>query len=422
MKQTPFWVEDHPRPRDITSELPAEADVLIVGSGLTGLTAALRLSRGGKTAVVVDSGEIASGASSINGGMVSPDIKAGIQMIFDRHGPELGREMWQATVRSVDIVSDLAASESIDAQIVRGGMAALGSDQATHAKFERNVAWYRENVGVDWEVLGPDRVGEVVGGNHFTTALFEPEGMGIQPARFVFGIARRASSAGAILVEQCQARSFEARGAGFRVETSAGTINAGEVVLATNGYTTAEPSPALARTVVPVGSYIIVTEPLGERASSIFPKGSMTYTKKRLLNYMRRTPDDRILIGGRRNLHTGLDLPESAADLKRQLVGFFPELEDVPITHVWGGKLAVPFDLVPHMGRVDGAWYALGYAGHGVGLSTLMGHELGGMILGEEPPSVFTKVPHPTRFYYRGNPWFLSPASVLYRALDRVNR
>jgi glycine/D-amino acid oxidase-like deaminating enzyme len=137
---------------------------------------------------------------------------------------------------------------------------------------------------------------------------------------------------------------------------------------------------------------------------------------------MRRTPDDRILIGGRRNLHFGLGLEESAADLQRQLLGYFPDLDGVAITHVWGGKLAVPFDLVPHMGRIDGAWYALGYAGHGVGLSTLMGHELGGMLLGEERPSVFTKVPHPRRFYYRGNPWFLTPASILYRTLDRLNR
>ncbi|HSK07589.1 MAG TPA: FAD-dependent oxidoreductase [Acidimicrobiia bacterium] len=422
MKQTPFWVEEHPRPEDITSDLPAESDVLVVGSGLTGLSAALRLARGGRSVSVVDAGDIASGASSVNGGMVSPDIKAGIKLIFDRHGPELGGEMWRATMRSVDIVSDLAAAESIDAGIVRGGMAALGIGERAQRAFERTLAWYEENVGVEWEVLGPERVGEVVGESRFTTALFEPEGMGIQPARFVFGLAERAARAGAVLVADCEVISFQREGPGFRVETTAGQARAGHLVLATNGYTTTRPSPELARRVVPVGSYIIVTEPIGDRAAAVFPGGAMTYTKKRLLNYMRRTPDDRILIGGRRNLHTGLDLEQSAEALYGQLVGYFPHLDGVAISHVWGGKLGVPFDLVPHMGQVEGAWYALGYAGHGVGLSTLMGHELGGMLLGEEPPSVFTKVPHPTRFYYRGRPWFLTPASLLYRALDRLGR
>jgi len=422
VKHTPFWVEEHPRPENITSDLPGEADVLIVGSGLTGLTAALRLARGGKSVVVVDSGEIASGASSVNGGMVSPDIKAGIKVIFEQFGQELGREMWQATVRSVDIVSDLAATESIDAKIMRGGMAALGIGPDAQARFEQSVSWYREQVGVDWEVLGPGRVGEVIGHGPFTTAIFEPEGFGIQPARFVFGLASSAAAAGARLVSHCEATSFEKDGPGFLVLTAEGPVRVGEIVLATNGYTTDRPSAELARRIVPVGSYIVVTEPIADRATAIFPGGAMTYTKKRLLNYMRRTPDGRILIGGRRNLHTGLDLGESAAALRGQLIGYFPQLEDVPLTHVWGGKLAVPFDLVPHMGQVDGAWYALGYAGHGVGLSTLMGHELAGMLLGEEPPSVFTKVPHPTRFYYRGNPWFLTPASILYRTLDRLNR
>lgn len=422
MRHTPFWVEEHPRPGGITSELPPEADVVIVGSGLTGLTAALRLARGGRSVAVVDAGEIASGASSINGGMVSPDIKAGIKLIFARHGPELGREMWQATVRSVDIVSDLADTEGIDMRIMRGGMAALGIGPDSQASFEQSVSWYREHVGVEWEVLGPGRIEEVIGAGPFTTAIYEPEGFGIQPARFVFGIAERAAAAGALLVPNCEAISYQHEPSGFRVVTSSGTVRAGEVVLATNGYTTAHPSSELARRIVPVGSYIVVTEPIEELATGLFPGGAMTYTKKRLLNYMRRTPDGRVLIGGRRNLHTGLDLEESAAALRVQLVGYFPQLADVPLTHVWGGKLAVPFDLVPHMGQVDGAWYALGYAGHGVGLSTLMGHELGGMLLGEDPPSVFTKIPHPTRFYYRGKPWFLTPASVLYRTLDRLNR
>jgi glycine/D-amino acid oxidase-like deaminating enzyme len=205
------------------------------------------------------------------------------------------------------------------------------------------------------------------------------------------------------------------------VSTARGKVNAGEVILATNGYTTRKPLPRLAKKVVAIGSYIIVTEPLTEDvAASVFPKNAMTYTKKRLLHYMRRTPDNRILIGGRRNLKTGLPLQESAADLRESLLRYFPQLREAEITHVWGGKLGVPFDLTPHIGQEDGVWYALGYAGHGVGLSTLLGNDLAGMLLGEDPVSPFARIPHRGRFYYRGKPWFLSPASLLYRTLDRA--
>ena len=114
------------------------------------------------------------------------------------------------------------------------------------------------------------------------------------------------------------------------------------------------------------------------------------------------------------------NLAESAADLRETLVRLWPVLEHAEITHVWGGKLAVPFDLIPHIGRIEGAWYAMGYAGHGVALSNGLGHELAGMLLGEDPPSVYSRIDHRGRFFHTGaKPWFLTPASILYRMLDR---
>lgn len=422
MIHTPFWVDDHPRAAQIGSDsLPAETDVLVVGSGLTGISTALRLSGGGRTVTVIDSGEIAGGASSMNGGMVSPDVKAGMRAVLSAHGPKVTDEIWHASVRSVDIVKDLADSHRIDAEINSDGMSALGFNERDHKKFIETVRWYRDRFGVEWEVLGADRVGEVVGSESFRSALFEPEGFGIHPARFAFGLAERARSQGVLLVSNCGALALATKGTGFQVKTSAGTIRAGDVVVATNGYTTNQPVPELDRRIVPVGSYIITTEPLSEEeANGVFPRNSMTYTKRRLLHYMRRTPDNRILIGGRRNLKTGLPLDESASDLRDSLLSYFPHLESKSITHAWGGKLGVPFDLIPHIGRIEGVWYAMGYAGHGVGLSTLLGHDLAGMLLGEDPTSPFASIPHPRRFYYRGRPWFLGPASLLYRTLDSV--
>lgn len=422
MKHSPFWVDDHPRPDGLTSDLPSGTDYLVIGSGLTGLTAALRLSTSDKTVAVIDAGEVAGGASSINGGMVSPDVKAGIRRVFQIHGTEIGREMWDSTVRSVELVRDLATGPGVDALVHDNGLAALGRGKRQLDHFRATVSWYRENLGVDWKVLAGDEVSRVVGGEHFDTALYEPEGFGVHPARLAFGLAGEVVRAGAVLVDDCEAISVESTGAGRKVTTTKGTIDAGTVILATNGYTTSRPIEAISRLVVPVGSYIIVTEPIGqERAEEIFPGGAMTYTRRRLLNYMRRTHDDRILLGGRRSLHPGLDLDESAADLRRALVAYWPQLESVPISHVWGGKLGIPFDLIPHIGRVDGAWYAMGYAGHGVGLACQLGHELAGMLLGDDPPSVYSRIPHDGRFYYSGrNAWFLTPASYLYRVLDKV--
>ncbi|HXV70352.1 MAG TPA: FAD-binding oxidoreductase [Acidimicrobiia bacterium] len=422
MKHVPFWVDDHPRPEGLTSDLPQQTDYLIVGSGLTGLSAAMRLSTSGERVTVIDAGEIASGASSINGGMVSPDVKAGIDTIYATYGPKIGHDMWQSTMRSVELVRELAKRPDIDALTHEAGMAALGRGPKKLKEFDRTVAWYRNKFGVDWRVHDARDIAELVGGDSFNVAMYEPEGFGVHPARLAFGLARLVQSLGVTLVDGCEATAMEKTTAGLRVQTSQGAIQARDVILATNGYTTRRPSRELARLVVPIGSYIVVTEPVGEqRAKRVFPTGAMTYTRKRLLHYMRRTHDDRILLGGRRSLHTGLDLNDSGADLRNALVGYWPELEDVEITHVWGGKLAVPFDLTPHIGRVDGAWYAVGYAGHGVGLSCQLGHELAGMLLGEDPPSVYSQIAHNGRFYHTGGkPWFLTPASHLYRLLDKI--
>lgn len=422
MKQAAFWVEDHPRPQGLTSDLPTKTDYLVVGSGLTGLTAASRLAEAGRDVTVIDSREIAGGASAINGGMVSPDVKAGIRTIFSRYGPEIGHEMWSSTVRSVELVRELATRPGIDALIHDHGMAALGRGERQRKAFETSITWYQENLGVDWALLSGGDVEKVVGGGFFDSAIYEPEGFGVQPARLVFGLAAVVAQLGVTLVDNCEAVAIEENGGGHIVQTEEGPIRAGTVIIATNGYTTHRPTKTLPRLVVPIGSYIIVTEPLpADRAEAIFPGGAMTYTKRRLLNYMRRTHDDRILLGGRRSLHTGLDLNESAADLRRALIRYWPELGEVAITHVWGGKLGIPFDLTPHIGRVDGAWYAMGYAGHGVGLACQLGHELAGMLLGDDPPSVYSRIPHDGRFYYRGRrAWFLTPASYLYRVLDKV--
>ncbi len=423
MKQAPFWVDDHPRPDGLTGELPDQTDYLVVGSGYTGLSAALRLAAAGKDVTVIDAGDIAGGASSVNGGFVSRDVKAGIDSVYAAYGPQIGHEMWRATERAVELVRDYAERPGINAVTHTGGMAALGRGSKDLKRFDRHAAWFRSKFNTNWEVVDARDIHTLVGGEAFNVALFDPDGFGVHPARLAFGLTREVHREGVRLVDGCRAIGLERSSSGMRVTTQQGAIEAGEVILATNGHTTRELSKELNRLLLSIGSYIIVTEPLGrEAAEAIFPGGVVAWRHKRLLNYMRRTHDDRILIGGRKSLHTGLDLNESAEDLRDALLGYWPELESAAITHVWGGNLGVPFDLTPHIGRIDGAWYALGYAGHGVALSCQLGFELAGMLLGEDPPSAFSQIHHPARSYYSGrSDWFLTPVSTVYRFLDRLN-
>ncbi len=166
-----------------------------------------------------------------------------------------------------------------------------------------------------------------------------------------------------------------------------------------------------------------MTEPLpAALAEEILPGNRMVWTARRLLNYFRRTPDNRLLMGGRRNLQTDLDPAESARELQGRVLEFFPQLTSYPISHVWGGKLGATFDLLPHIGQREGVWYAMGYGGHGVPLATYLGNEAGLLMAGEIERSPFTEIPHPTRWFYRTRPWFLPLAAAAYRTLDRFGR
>ena len=289
-------------------------------------------------------------------------------------------------------------------------------------RFSDESAWMESVLGFPTTVLGPGEVHEAVGSSRFQAALVDRFSAGIHPARFAFGLVGAAARAGATVAEHTEVTGLARSGGGIEVATRRGTVRAGRVLLATNGYT-GPLVPAVRRGVVPIGSYIVTTEPLDRAlAERLIPGRRLLWTSRRFLNYFRLTADDRLLMGGRQNLSPDLDLAESARLLQRTIVGFFPELEGVAITHTWTGRLGATFDLLPHIGEIDGVWYALGYGGHGVALGTYLGHEVGGMLAGEVERSPFADIPLPTRPYYRRRTWFLPAAAALFRALDRIGR
>ena len=194
-----------------------------------------------------------------------------------------------------------------------------------------------------------------------------------------------------------------------------------KVIVATNGYTDML-VPELKPKVFPVGSYIIVSDVLSEKLQKkLSPKGRMFYDSKWFINYFRLTPDGRMLWGGRNDLSTDLDLVESASILSRQVRTVFPDLEKTTFTHTWTGKLGITFDLMPHIGEVNGIHYTFGYGGHGLSIATYLGTEIGLLLSGQKKRSPFEEISHQTMFFYRKDPWFLPFAAKYYQFLDWIS-
>ena len=425
MKTVPYWTDRTPRPDGVTvEEPPSTADVVIIGAGVTGLTAARRLADLGRSVVVVDALEIGQGASAINGGQLNYGLNPSTATLTKRFGLATTREMWDASLEAIDLAERITIEDGFDADFRRSGAVSLGyrKDGAEAARAESRSM--RETFGFETTVVEGDELRSVIGSDAFAYGVISTVDAAIDPAKYTFGLAGAVARRGVPIVEQCRVTGLYRSGSTHFVATSKGTIQARDVLLATNGYTPKDLVPEVRRQVVPIGSYMVATVPLApDVLDRLLPGNHVYWTQRRFLNYFRRSDDNRLLFGGRPNLSPNLELPEVARDMQTTIGELFPELVDVELTHVWGGKLAATFDLLPHLGRTaDGIWYLVGYGGHGMTLATYLGAEIGGLIGGAMDDSPFLGLPHPTRFYYRANPWFLRAGGTLFRNLDRIGR
>lgn len=426
MKSIPFWTDDFPRPSGLVpafagmaEELPDQVDVAVVGGGYTGLSLALELAKSGASVAVLERETIGWGASSRNGGMTMPGLKQGMPEVMDKYGPQTGRALWQATIDAVHLIDAIVHEEGIECDWRIDGYTAVAYKPSHFEAMKKKKAWFEKTLGyTDLRLVPPGELSQEVGSTVFYGGTVGEFGAGLHPAKYVFGLARAAARRGAHLCEHAGATRIEKQNGRFQVHTGRGAVSAGEVVLATNGYTD-RLVPGCKPKVFPVGSYCIVTEPLpDDLAQTLSPRGRMFYDSKIFLNYFRLTPDNRMLWGGRNNLSTDLDLMRSAEILHQQMVHTFPDLAGVPITHTWTGKLGITFDLLPHIGREAGVHYVFGYGGHGLSLATYLGKEMGRLLSGEISSSPFAEVAHQTMFFYRNEPWFLPLAAWYYRFLD----
>jgi glycine/D-amino acid oxidase-like deaminating enzyme len=419
-KQTPYWWDEVPRPAIATPALPEKADVVVIGSGYTGLHAALQTARGGRMTLVLDAEEAGFGCSTRNGGQISISIKPSYEELATRHGAEKAFAIVKEGHASLAWVGQFVAEERIGCDFHRAGRFHAAHNPAQYEALGRRLASQPKGLEVEAHLVPRSEQHRELGTDAYFGGAVYSQHAAIDPARYHQGLLERVLAAGAAVHPQTPATGIEKLDGGFLVRTPRGTIRTRDVVVATNAYT-GRLTPWLRRRVIPIGSYMIATEPLAETVMArLMPRRRIVSDTRKVVYYYRASPDGRRVLFGGRVSHSETDPMLSGPRLHAEMVRIFPELAGAQITHTWCGLVAYTFDHLMHVGRHDGLHYAMGYCGSGVGMGSYLGMRIGQQVLGRpEGRTAFDGLAFETRPLYGGNPWFLAPAIAYYRWQDQ---
>ena len=429
-KAMPWWWEWWRPNSDLSQDPPAKTDVLVVGAGYAGLSTALEIARAGGEVTVLERGDFGSGASTLSGGAVSGGTSIG-----KGFSGKSAVKASQMDLQMSAMLHDAAdALKQVEAVIQREGIEChwhlrgrfVGAFTPVHyAEMARKVAAYNQAAGAGTTMIPFERQREEIDSNYYHGGMVVERSGQLHPAMYYGGLLQATARAGAKLCANTSAERIQRKpGGGFTVSTSRGLIEAGEVVIATNGYT-GDVTPNLKRRLVPVASHIIATEELPEDlAKSLIPKGRTISDSKRVLCYYRLSPDGKRVIFGGRARFTQVPPEVSAPVLHRYMTDRWPQLKGYKVTHAWTGNVAFAFDYLPHMGQDSGMHYVMACNGSGVAMMTYLGCQTGRKIVNGLTSSVnaFDGREFPTVPFYSGTPWFLPLVGTWYRTRDWMDR
>ena len=413
----PWWWQDAPIQNNFDDAFEETAQIVVVGSGFTGLSAAFELAKAGRQVLVLDRGTIGEGASSRNGGMIGSGHHLTYEGLVHKYGPQLALAIIKEGQNALRFTSGLIADHGIDCDFARTGRLRAACFADHFDAMKRDHEQMVEHTGLNATVVEKQDLSDETSADYYHGGILFHDHGGLHPAKFHRGLLDLARQAGAKVVGQCAVTQVEKSGAGYGVSTSRGTVQCEQVVVATNGYIDGTFSK-LRRRIVPAFSYIIATEELSpNQVRSAIPNGRMMVESRSIHSYYRPSPDGkRILFGGRAALR-GIDPRASAAFLHKTMIDLYPQLAGTKLTHSWRGQLGFTRDYMPHLGRLGGLYFAMGYCGSGVAMAPYLGHRIARKLLGqEEEPSPFETVTLPKIPFYTGYPWFL-PFMDLWRNL-----
>jgi len=375
-----------PAPALQSLEGERHCDVVIIGAGYTGLSAARHIADSGREPLIVDANTLAWGASGRNGGVVSPKFRVGFSALMARYDRDTALHMYRTGYAAVDsLVETVETLGLTDASLHMGGHIAAAHNVHALAGLESTANWIKRETGGASSVMIPaDQVREMTGSTIFAGGLLTPKAGGIHPLNYARGIARHLTDRGVKIFINSAAQRVTREGDRVIVQTPQGRVSARQVIYATNGYSDqTRVTDSLHRRLIPFRSAIIATEPLPAHVlATLMPGGQVCGDTKRMLRWF-RVVGDRLIFGGRGAFGKN-DSQSAFDDLQRSMAVVFPILRDYKVAYRWSGLVAMTLDYLPHAGKLDErSYYAIGYNGGGVAMSTWMGKQLSAMTAGE---------------------------------------
>jgi glycine/D-amino acid oxidase-like deaminating enzyme len=398
-------------------------DVLVVGGGITGSAAALALAKKGARVALCEAGTVGQAASGRNGGMCNNGFAQDYGSLSARIGTELANRLYLAFDAGVDTVERLVREESIDCDFVRRGKLKLAAKPAHFDKLARSQALLAAGVDPDTRLVTKAELRDEIGSDRYYGGLIYKKSAGMHVGRYVRGLATAAQARGAHIFEQTPVLGLRRESGGAYVaQTPGGEIRASQVLLA-SGISQVGPFGWIRRRIVPVGAFLIVTEPLPlALLDYLLPTRRMATDTKNFVNFFRVTPDNRMLFGGRARFATSNPQSDerSGLILRQQMAAVFPELADVRIDYCWGGMVDMTANRLPRAGQRDGVYYSMGYSGHGTQMATLMGTLMAEIMDGRADLNPWKDFDWPAIPGHFGKPWFLPFVGAWYRLKDKL--
>ncbi|WP_407154723.1 NAD(P)/FAD-dependent oxidoreductase [Bradyrhizobium sp. STM 3557] len=421
-KAMPYWWEAAP-PKELPQQpLPKKLDVLIVGAGYAGLSAGLVLAREGRSVAAFDAMNPGEGASTRNGGITSGSIRPDHATLTRRFGEEKALAIEAEGKAAREFLYDFIKTEGLacDFKPVGQFKGAFGYEQ--YEAMARTAERLAKRLGIEAHAVPYAEQRNYIGTDVYRGGTVRMDIGGLHPAKFHAELLRVALASGLIVHGRTPVVSVEKDDAGFRVVTAAGSVQARQVLVCTNGYTDGA-VPFLRRRLVPVRSRIIATEELASDVMArLMPKRMMITENREVGFYYRPSPDGkRILLGGRDSSRLG-DPVAPKLLLRKGLVNLFPELESVRLSHNWFGNVAMNRDMIPRIFEKNGIVYATGFCGSGVVWAPWVGMRAAHKLMGqhERARTAFDFRPPAFIPFYRGNPWFMPAFIQTYRMRDRI--